>query len=247
LLNVWESGATQASAERALALLAAACPDTSREVLAELSIGRRDAHLLTLREWAFGPQVFSVAVCPQCGERLEIDANVAQLRVHDLTPSLADTRVGRDERESLSLQTDDYVLSFRLPNSIDLAAIAEHADAALSRRVLVDQCVLSAQHKGAAIAPGELPDEVIAALSARMAEANPQADVQLALTCSSCGHRWEVMFDIGSLFWREIRDWAQRTLREVHTLASAYGWSQAEILGLSATRRQIYLELIGNG
>jgi hypothetical protein len=31
---------------------------------------------------------------------------------------------------------------------------------------------------------------------------------------------------------------------EVHTLASAYGWSEAQILALSATRRQRYIALV---
>jgi hypothetical protein len=33
-------------------------------------------------------------------------------------------------------------------------------------------------------------------------------------------------------------------LREVHVLASANGWSEAEILALSPQRRQRYLEIV---
>ena len=39
------------------------------------------------------------------------------------------------------------------------------------------------------------------------------------------------------------RDKVARILREVHTLAAAYGWSEAEILALSPARRRVYLEL----
>jgi hypothetical protein len=34
-------------------------------------------------------------------------------------------------------------------------------------------------------------------------------------------------------------------LREIDVIARAYGWSEREILGLSARRRQSYLETIG--
>ena len=78
-----------------------------------------------------------------------------------------------------------------------------------------------------------------------MAEVDPQADVQMDLTCPACGHQWQALFDIESFFWREISAWANRILREVHALASAYGWRESDILSMSTWRRQTYLNLIG--
>ena len=49
------------------------------------------------------------------------------------------------------------------------------------------------------------------------------------------------MLDIGSFVWAEIESRARRVLGEVHALASAYGWSEAETLSLSAVRRASYL------
>ena len=49
LLNIWEQGLSKSSVERALMLLGTACPETSPEALAQLSIGQRDALLLMLR------------------------------------------------------------------------------------------------------------------------------------------------------------------------------------------------------
>ncbi len=37
---------------------------------------------------------------------------------------------------------------------------------------------------------------------------------------------------------------AKRLLSEVHALASAYGWSEREILGLSVARREFYLGMV---
>jgi hypothetical protein len=44
--------------------------------------------------------------------------------------------------------------------------------------------------------------------------------------------------------WRELDEWAERTLHEIHVIASNYGWSESEILELSARRRQTYVEMI---
>ena len=55
---------------------------------------------------------------------------------------------------------------------------------------------------------------------------------------------WAVMFDVVSFFWSEICVQAKRLLREVHTLARAYGWREVDILGMSTARRQFYLEMV---
>ena len=92
--------------------------------------------------------------------------------------------------------------------------------------------------------PGELPAETVEALSRAMIEAEPEAEIILRLTCPACGHEWDLLFDIAEFFWREISAQAQRLLREIDTLARAYGWTEAEILNLPAQRRQTYLEML---
>jgi hypothetical protein len=90
-----------------------------------------------------------------------------------------------------------------------------------------------------------LPADVTEAISARMAEADPQADVRLNLVCPQCNHRWQAPLDIAAFLWSEIQAWAVRLLREAHLLASTYGWREADILAMTPWRRQVYLELIG--
>jgi len=74
---------------------------------------------------------------------------------------------------------------------------------------------------------------------------DPAADISLALNCPDCAHAWEMGFDIGVYFWREIQAAARRIVLEVDALARAYGWSETEILGMSASRRNLYLEMVG--
>jgi hypothetical protein len=88
-----------------------------------------------------------------------------------------------------------------------------------------------------------VPDALAAALAERMAAADPQADVQLRLDCPACGHGWAAPFDIGAFLWDEVGAWVERTLGEVHALASAYGWTEAQVLELPSWRRQRYLEM----
>src|SRR5947208_5540995 len=80
LLDAWERGLSEPPVQRALALLAAACPETTPTELARESVGRRDGRLLTLREQTFGPRLVSLAACPACGERRETAFDVADVR-----------------------------------------------------------------------------------------------------------------------------------------------------------------------
>jgi hypothetical protein len=234
LLDVWERGQTQSPIERALTLLAAAQAETSPEKVARLSLGRRDGLMLALREWTFGPHFVSLATCPACGQRLELAFDVGDIRV--AAPS--------DHTEELSLCIGDYAVRFRLPNSLDLGACHEGGDLSTVRQLLLQRCLLHIRHDGAEAPPEQLPAEVTEAIVECMAATDPQADVQLALACPHCGHHWQAAFDINSFFWQEIDAWAQRTLREVHILASRYGWREMDILAMSARRRQWYLNLV---
>ena len=92
--------------------------------------------------------------------------------------------------------------------------------------------------------PDPLPDDLAEELAAQIAALDPRARIELDLTCAACGHAWPAVFDIASFLWAEISAWAHRTLRDVHAIASAYGWHEADILAMSPLRRQCYLELV---
>lgn len=236
LLGVWERGLAQRPAERALTLLAAACPETSPDALASMTVGQRDAGLLALRKWAFGSELAGVVVCPGCGERLELNFGIEDIRVG----SEAEPEGG------MSLTACGYELRFRLPNSLDLIALEEQADPDRSRLLLFRRCLLSARRDGEEEFTDQLSADVIDAVAECMAEHDPQADVQLAGACPLCGYQWRGVLDIVSFLWSEIDAWAQRLLREVHILASTYGWHERDILALSPCRRQLYLEMVGS-
>jgi len=234
LLEVWEQGSSQPPAQRALALLSMACPDLNHEALARLSIGRRDGLLLSVREATFGARLSSITSCPKCGEQLETNFDVEDLR----------TSTGSAADEQGALSADGYEVRFRLPDSTDLLAAGGQRDAEAARKILFERCVLSARRKSAQLPIDALPAQIVAEIEREMLEMDSQANVQVEFVCPACGEKWSAVFDILSFLWGELDSWAQRLLLEVHRLASAYGWREADILEMSATRRGIYLNMV---
>lgn len=230
LLAVWEPGGTQSTVQWAITLLTAACPEETPEALAHLPIGERDGRLLTLYEWTFGTNLVGLAACPLCQEKLELSFQVDDIRVRaDQTDSLL---VG-------DLQMNGYEVHFRLPNSEDVTAVHTPQD-------LLQRCITQVSQNGQKKSVAALPEAVTTAVITHMAQADPQADIQLTLTCPACQHTWQAPFDIITFFWHELHTWAYRILVEVHILASAYGWREADILDMPTWRRQFYLELVRN-
>jgi hypothetical protein len=235
-LTVWELGINQSSAQRALTLLASSSDETPLDRLAQLSIGQCDARLLTLRERTFGSRLAAVSSCPACDEALEFEINVSDIRVASAS----------EPGEPMEMECLGYDVRFRLPNNVDISSLDPDANVETNRHRLFSRCLLSARYAGEAITADELPTQIIATIAGRMAEADPQADIQLSLACPQCSHQWNASLDIASFFWSEVNARALRLLNDVHLLASAYGWREADILSMSSARRQAYLELAGN-
>lgn len=239
LLTVWERGLNGTPAERALLLLRSAFPDAPPASLARLTIGQRDLCLLKLREMTFGSNLTGVAACPGCGDQVELDFDIREIASDEAKlPDFPDDEAVNE----IPLTLPGWELRFRLPTSADLASL--QVDVSQAKTKLLEACVLSASREGEPAQATELPEEVVAALSERMAMEDPYLNITLALKCPACSHEWLMIFDIVGYFMSEITFWAARMMREVHRLASAYGWREADILAMSAWRRQRYLELI---
>jgi hypothetical protein len=234
MLHVWEQGRFQTPAQRAFSLLALAVPAVSNEHLGGYGIGQRDQELLRLRERIFGSRMTGTAQCPACGQEIELDFSVSDIRA-PATP---------DAAQMHTIQIGEYDLRFRLPTCGDLAMLATNGAADGLKPTLLQNCVAEARRNGKSIAASALPEEMTAALSRHMAELDPQGDIELSLICPKCSRAWESPMDIASYFWNELHAWAGRILSEVHALAAAYGWRESDILAMSPWRRQAYLELI---
>jgi hypothetical protein len=232
MLGVWERGLGQIPLERALALLEAACPELDRGALAAMSIGQRDSYLLRLREWTFGPEFVACSTCRGCGQQLELTLHADHLR-HG-----ADT-----VPEQRPIVAGEYRLVLRPLNSLDLISCRK-LDTAEMARTMFARCLISASSADTALSADEIPDEIARSALDEITRSDPQADLEVMVTCEACQSTTRENFDIISFFWSEIDRWARRILREVHVLASCYGWNEADVLSLSSLRRQFYLEMV---
>jgi len=232
-LDVWERGLRQPLQRQVVALLVAGVPGSSDASIATLPLGARDALLFDLRERLFGPNLATIATCPNCAEQLEAGFKLADVR---LPPAPVDAGAG--------LETATHRITFRPPATADLLAIPEGADAKAARAILLDRCVTASDAAGNRVEPNALPPELVPVIAEGMAQADPQAVVELQLGCDACGHGFAAVFDIAGFLMREIHVWAQQMLRDIDSLARAYGWREADILALSPTRRQIYLDMV---
>lgn len=233
LLNIWEEGARASSTQRALLLLSAS-HNESVETLLNLSVGARDARLIGLYEQLFGGQVQALATCGRCREQLELAFPLSSIR--------ADFDVAAGSHD---LICDDYSLTFRSANSADLLLAEREPTVDAAERALIARCVLAAHRASEQVAPADLPQRVVDSLSLRMGELDAQAEVVFDAPCAACGSSQHLWFDIVTHLWSALERAARTVLRDVHELATAYGWSEPQILRLSPARRRAYLSMLG--
>ncbi|MFG2905231.1 hypothetical protein ACGF13_09235 [Kitasatospora sp. NPDC048286] len=268
LLATWEAGLAAGRSGRALLLHTVARPGAGTAELLAVPLGERDTELFGLRVELFGEQLNVRAGCPGCAEEMEFAFDARQLVGSALSGSVGElgdpgesggvgelgdagksAGVGKSggaaessQAGPLWVELDGWRVDFRLPTPGDVAA-AEQATAGRGRAVLLERCVLTAEHGGEPVAARQLPEPVQRRMAEAAAAADPCADVRLNLSCPECGRQALAELDIASYLWEELDDWARATLLDVHLLATAYGWSEAEILALSPLRRRYYLEL----
>jgi len=202
-----------------------------------------------LHSQRFGRSIHGWIACTSCGEKLEFDLDGRVLIAAGLDP---------DAGSQFDQQDKPIVVSrgsFRLPTSRDLASAAQEAAPRSAAIRIVENCFIAPQQ------PSETPSEYrtmtirdpgsdiwsdreLEEIGERMAVADPLAETRLALHCPRCGSEWDETLDIVAFLWAEIEARARRLLLEIHTLASAYGWTETEILALSGDRRARYVEMV---
>lgn len=234
VLRLWESCATLHPIDRALALLRAGAPERPHAALAALPVGERERLAVALRVRTFGLPAEGACECPSCG------------LAHEIAPPLAAILAAPPATTTPTpLATAGYEVVIRPPDSIDQAAVAGCDDAAAGLQTLLSRCVVSALRDGEQVDPTALPDAAVAAVAEALAALDANAETLIGLTCARCERPWTMVFDAGEFLWREVAARGRRLLYEVHTLARAYGWSEADILAMSASRRDAYLDLVG--
>lgn len=222
LLDLWHRCSAAPSVMRPAILLEELGADQDAALL---PVGRRDRRLIRLRTELFGADVDCNCDCGSCGTRIEIRFDLNALPKEKEAP------------DRISVASGGTTHDFRLPGTKDVADVLD-MPAASRAATLVRRCALDSL-------PELFPEDLVTEVSYAFETADPDAELTLQMTCPECGAGSAALFDIGTHFWQDICRRVQRVLREVHYFASAYGWTEAQVLAVPHYRRQEYLRLGG--
>jgi hypothetical protein len=223
LLNAWEAS-RGGEAARVVALLRLAGAPVAPGAELDVPLGRRNLALLGLHEHLVGPSVEAVVRCPTCAVLNELSVPVSALR---LSP-------GEQLEGGYEGHIGDTCVRYRLLTTRDAIDAAAEGDAPAGAALLARRCLLAAD--------GPVAPEEAGALAALLAEADPPSEFAFHLACVGCGGAIDCVLDPVHLLAAEVDRAARSLLDDVHTLALAYHWSEADILALSQRRRRAYLD-----
>jgi hypothetical protein len=229
VLALWESGRRLHSLDRGLFAIRALGIEEDGEDAADWPLGRRNQALAEVHLDCFGEQLQGWTECGHCGEKLEFQIDCRSL-IELQTRAKASPVLVRGR-------------AFRAPTSRDLARIANEPDSESAALELMRACCLLNERREDC-APAAWSSNDFEELGMKVAEADPLAEILLSLECPVCKAAREQALDIAEFIWSELESFAKRILYEIHILASAYGWSEEQILSLSESRRSLYLQMV---
>jgi hypothetical protein len=225
LLAAWERGCGEPPLERALTLLAVGTGHAVDDA-GTFDVGSRDVMLASLLVRIAGQEVWASVDCSGCRSPLDVRVDIG------IVAELPTYPPGK----FFEIEAAGSVVSFRLPTTLDLAALGGHGRPA-ARRLLLDRCVRWTRET--------LPEDVADGVEAAMESVAPAGAVEMAIRCGECGALTTAALDLPALLWAEVEAQATRLLHDVDALARRYGWNETDVLALSPRRRAAYLELAG--
>jgi hypothetical protein len=217
LVRIWEAGTALHPIDRALLILGS-------QDAARLPLGTRDARLLEVRAATLGDRLEATDECPGCGERVDVSLSCRALGEGIAPPP-----------ERWTVEHGDVRVTVRPLDSHDAAAAVASVDGAAE---LLARAVVAVDPAG------PLPPDAAAAVTASLGSRDPGAELLIDLTCPACAAHWQRVLDVAGFVWTELEARAQRLLGDVHALASAYGWTEDEVLALGDARRAAYLAMV---
>ncbi|MCL2161444.1 MAG: hypothetical protein FWH56_06105 [Betaproteobacteria bacterium] len=213
------------------ALLSLGGKAAAPEQAATLAIADRQWLMLSLAHALQGGGYWLKSHCGDCGQPFDLYLDPRQLPV----------KAAGEGFPFVELDLGEDRLRLRLPNGADQERIAG-LDGDEAATLLLSACLLSVN--GKAVPAGyadRLDADALQRIEEALDEVSPYVGTVLATACPECGQPQQVEIDPYSAVRHET------LFQEVHMLASAYHWSEREILSLSRERRRLYLRLIERG
>jgi hypothetical protein len=231
LLELCDAGRRALPIERSLLLLRAVCPHA--QAVEGWPLGSVNARLLELRAAMFEPHWQCIADCPACGSPTDVN-----LDLDSMTRAVGDAS-GEEARRA---EGTGWSITYRLPTIGDVLRVIKSRDTA--RAQLQQAVVLAVIRDGEHVTSDSLTEQMHVALDRAIEDADPLAAIDVCIECPCCALHWKESLNVIDLLWTEWVAASRRLVGEVARLASAFGWSESEILAMTASRRQQYLELI---
>jgi hypothetical protein len=225
MLAAWEAASEAPPAARTAVLVHRAELAENLEEAFDLPLGEAAALAARIHSDVFGELVDGLLRCEACSEELDVSVPLAEVASNGTTAT-----------------AEAAGLTVRAPTIRDLVAAGTADDPS---RALIARCVRD--QEGAQVDPGELAPERLAAVDAAAEELAGAAGLVLRSRCPVCGEDATAPLDIGALLWEQVVRSAYALLAEVAELGASFGWSEEEILALSAPRRRAYLQLARDG
>lgn len=232
-LSILEAGRGGASVPRrvtavlstALAELggAAAHPDTVRA----LSVADRQYLMCQVAAEIGLGETWLAARCLTCGAGFDIPVRQSELPV----------KPAGEGYPFAAVETSLGPVRFRVPVGADQEAIAGISDPAAARRALALRCAVEPQ---SIELRGELADDDLDRAEQALEAVAPELATQAQVACPDCGRPTTVQLDP----YRCLGAADRGLFLDIHILASAYHWSEKEILALPRERRRLYLSLV---
>ena len=227
-LRLWEALLDVPPVSRAAALLAHRGVAADLDEALDLPLARAEAAALSELRDRSESIVATVVTCTGCDALLEVPLDLDALA----RSVAADAAEGPDGEEP-EIVVDGMVL--RPPTTRDLV-VALGADR--PAEALRERCIRPSSPETALDDPGVRAhvDDVFERLTGA-------AGLSVRTQCPECGTSTTAGVDVTGLLSDRLADQAHALFVEVADLASAYGWSEPQILALPESRRLAYLEL----
>ena len=212
LLDLIDAGEHRPGIERGDLLLRAALPQIP--VSDEIPVGDRDRAIWQLRSKTIRQPAEAVWQCTSCGEMLEIE-----LPADFQVPAVVNAE------PAVCFEGQRYAL--RLPTVGDLKVTRQQGGAFPYER----------------LAPGAPWHEAafLSAVDAELDAADPGMKLTFNITCAACAASQVNSLDVTDFVWSEFVQLGHKLVSDVLFLAEALGWSETEILSMSAARRGRYI------
>lgn len=236
LLCVWEEAALMQPAQRSLFILSSLIPHSGYH---SITVGERNRQLMVLRQHLFGDKLDAISYCPTCKARTEVEFFVS-----DFLSSFSEENLDQPPDSPHESHHGDFRVRWTLPTARDVAELSSFSNVASARESLLKKCLVEVLRDNAQVDVAHCPTDLVEFISGEIDRLAPLTDTTLRLKCPDCELGWESPFEIGQFLWSEIDTYSRNLLNDVHLLATAYGWDELSILGLSNSRRRYYLELI---